>query len=64
MNDIDYVKRHLESHEIICDKCGGVGQDLTGELMWCTWCYSSHYPYCSKCDSSGKVGWIENILRT
>jgi hypothetical protein len=48
-------ERDLQSGEVICNRCDGVGEVLPK---------NSHFgiEICPKCDGFGKLDWIENIM--
>ena len=61
---IDYWKRNreeikkLEPFFYLCEECDGRGATLTADGK-----FGKAYKPCKKCNSNGKINWIQNIFK-
>ncbi len=52
----------LEPGEVVCDQCKGTGYPNNNEIDYNNKFYYNHLDVCDKCNGSGKLDWIENIV--
>jgi len=52
----------LEPGEVICDQCKGTGHPNNNEIDYNDKFYFNVPHACDKCNGSGKLDWIENIV--
>ena len=49
----------VDIHEVICDKCGGVGSVI---VKYNYYKHNHTRAKCPKCKGTGKLDWIERII--